>query len=35
MTPTRNAFGQRRFTENNHSVMAGVKMREQQEVLKD
>ena len=31
----RNAFGGRRYTEVNASVVAGIKMREQQQILKD
>ena len=31
----RNAFGGRRYTEVNHSIVAGIKMREQQQILKD
>ena len=34
-SPSKNAFNKRRYTEIHPSVMAGVKMREQQEVLKD
>ena len=30
-----NAFGGRRYTEINASVVAGIKMREQQQILKD
>ena len=31
----RNRFGGRRYTEVNPSVVAGIKMREQQQILKD
>ena len=31
----RNAFGGRRYTEVNPSIVAGIKMREQQQILKD
>ena len=34
-SPSNNAFKGRRYTEIQPSVMAGVKMREQQQVLKD
>ena len=31
----KNAFGGRRYTEVSPSIVAGIKMREQQEILKD
>jgi len=33
ITPSGNSFNQRRYTEVPNSVMAGIKMREQQQVL--